>query len=160
MAKDYSTTIHTFLCKATKDASSGSYSFEKLTPIVDFPDMGGTPDTVDITDLDDDVTKNLNGVQSINTLEFLANYDKNVYESLLEISEGKEVSTYALLFGKSGKRGVWVWDGELAVWVVGGGVNAARQMRVSISTASKVEYLNATKLEGATFGEDITETVA
>jgi hypothetical protein len=50
---------------------------------------------------------------------------------------------FCVAFGKNAtdatSHGVFTWKGQLAVWVVGGGVNAAREMRISISASSKVQ---------------------
>jgi hypothetical protein len=135
-----STTIHTFLGYAT----SGT-AYTKLVPIKDFPDLGGAPDQVEITDLDDDVQKFLLGVQSMSALEFTANYVPADYDKLVAMQDGT-IRKFCVAFGETGEYGLFTWDGQLAVWVVGGGVNAAREMKISISATSKV-----VKNDSATF---------
>ena len=144
-----STTIHTYLGYATgTDEINSSTAFTKLVSIKDFPDLGGAPDQVEITDLDDDVQKFLLGVQSMSALEFTANYVPANYDKLTGTGSGNTtnhtdgtIRKYCVAFGENGEYGVFSWEGQLSVWVVGGGVNAAREMRISISAASKVQKL-------------------
>lgn len=133
-----STTIHTYLGTST-DGSK----FTKLTSIKDFPDLGGAPDQVEITDLDDDVQKFLLGVQSMSALEFTANYVPDEYDKLSAMADGT-IRKFCVAFGETGQYGIFAWEGQLAVWVVGGGVNAAREMRISISASSKVSKQGST----------------
>ena len=127
-----STTIGTYL-----GISTDGTSYKKLIPIKDFPDLGGAPDQVEITDLDDDVQKFLLGVQSMSALEFTANYVPAEYDKLSAMADGT-IRKFCVAFGETGEYGIFAWEGQLAVWVVGGGVNAAREMRISISASSKV----------------------
>ena len=154
-----STTIHTYLGYAdTTGAISADTAFTKLVSIKDFPDLGGAPDQVEITDLDDDVQKFLLGVQSMSALEFTANYVPANYDKLTGAGTGNTtnhtdgtIRKYCVAFGENGEYGVFSWEGQLSVWVVGGGVNAAREMRISISAASKVQ-----KLGSFTVGSGVT----
>lgn len=146
-----STTIHTYLGYADATGSiSADTAFTKLVSIKDFPDLGGAPDQVEITDLDDDVQKFLLGVQSMSALEFTANYVPANYDKLTGAGTGNTtnhtdgtIRKYCVAFGENGEYGVFSWEGQLSVWVVGGGVNAAREMRISISAASKVQKLGS-----------------
>lgn len=136
-----STTIGTYLGIYDDGTDGGSY--KKLIPIKDFPDLGGAPDQVEITDLDDDVQKFLLGVQSMSALEFTANYVPAEYDKLSAMADGT-IRKFCVAFGETGEYGIFAWEGQLAVWVVGGGVNAAREMRISISASSKVSKQGST----------------
>ena len=46
------------------------------------PDLGGAPELIEITDLDDDTQRFLLGVQSLGILEFTANYVEANYDSI------------------------------------------------------------------------------
>jgi hypothetical protein len=133
--------MYTYLGWAAMTGDTMPTAFTKLCPIKDFPDLGGSPDQIDVTDLDDDVQKFILGVQSMSAMEFTANYDLDTYKELQSKADG---TTYAfcVAFGKNAtdatSHGVFTWQGQLAVWVVGGGVNAAREMKISISALSKV----------------------
>ena len=127
-----STTIGTYL-----GISTDGTTYKKLIPIKDFPDLGGAPDQVEITDLDDDVQKFLLGVQSMSALEFTANYIPANYDLVSGLSDGT-IRKFCISFGDTGEYGIFTWEGQIACWVAGGGVNAAREMRISISATSKV----------------------
>ena len=139
-----SSTMYTYLGYRTAGTTT---AFTKLCSIKDYPDLGGAPDQIDITDLDDDVQKFILGVQSMSTLEFLANYDKDTYETISGLSDGT-MYEFCVSFGKNPtapkEYGMFTWEGQLAVWVVGGGVNAAREMRISISATTKVVKAGST----------------
>lgn len=135
-----SSTMYTYLGYRAVGTNTNTV-FTKLCSIKDYPDLGGSPDQIDITDLDDDVQKFILGVQSMSALEFTANYDMSTYETLSGLADGT-MYEFCVSFGKNStspqEYGMFTWKGQLAVWVVGGGVNAAREMRISISASSKV----------------------
>ena len=135
---DKSSTMHTYLCELTGE--EGSLTANKLCPIVDFPALGGTPDTIDITDLESETTQNLLGVQSLPTFEFLANFVPNLFASLKSKAESGQSFKYALLFGKDCEYGCFRWEGQLSTWVEGGAVNGARQMRIATSVTNQIKY--------------------
>lgn len=130
-----STTIHTYL---GYDEVGTNNTFKKLVSIKDFPDLGGAPDQVEITDLDDDVQKFLLGVQSVSAFEFTSNYVPAEFDKLVNLADGT-LRKFCVAFGETGEYGVFSWEGQISVWIVGGGVNAAREMKISISAATKVE---------------------
>lgn len=127
-----STTIHTYLGYA----ESGT-AYTKLVSIKDFPALGGAPDQVEITDLDDDTQKFLLGVQSMGAMEFTCNYIPAKYDELQGMADGT-IRKFCVAFGETGQYGIFSWEGQLSVWIEGGGVNGAREMKVSISAVTKV----------------------
>lgn len=133
-----SSTMYTYLCELTGEEST--LTATKLCPIIDFPALGGTPDTIDITDLESATSQTLLGVQSLPTFEFLANFVPSLYQALQAKVEEGGTRQYALLFGQDCEYGCFRWEGTLAVWVEGGGVNAARQMRLATSVSNQIKY--------------------
>ena len=132
-----SATMHTYLL-AKKD---GSWS--KLVDIKDYPAMGGSPEQIETTTLSNEKSTFVNGVQSMPTFEFLANYTMDDFDKLNSYND--IVCEYALAFGKPesgsyGSLGVWTWKGQLSHWPEGGGTNAAREMRLSISVTEEVQF--------------------
>lgn len=131
-----STTMYTYLGYKTGEGTT----YTKLVPIKDFPDLGGSPDQVEITTLDDSAQRFLLGVQSMSSLEFTANYTKEDYKTLQDMANGNTID-FCIAFGNASEEdayGVFTWSGQLSVWVTGGGVNAAREMTISISASTKV----------------------
>ena len=119
--------------------ANGTSSFTKLTDITSYPDIGGAPETIDVTTLSDMVQRNINGIQSSSAHEFGAWYEKEVYANLQEIMEAdltktkEQLDTYQLWFGENGVFGKFEWQGKLSVYAGGAESNAARPMTITIS---------------------------
>ena len=120
-------------------------AYENLIPIKDFPDMGGSPEMLETTTLSDGMTTYIPGIQSLDALEFSANYTKEDYDSLKEL-EGKEAE-YAVWFGgtvtggvvtPTGTDGKFNFKGQLSVFVAGGGVNEVVGMTITIAPSTPI----------------------
>lgn len=132
-----SATMHTYLLVKK------STDWEKVVDIKDYPAMGGSPEQIETTTLTNEKSTFVTGVQSMPTFEFLANYTRDDYEKLEGLKD--VVYEYALAFGKPtsgayGSLGCFTWKGQLNHWVEGGSVNAAREMRLSISVTEEVKF--------------------
>lgn len=112
-------------------------SLDKKIDIKNFPDLGGAPEMLETTTLSDDTQTYILGIQSMDALEFTANYTKADYEAVLA-DEGKELY-YALEFGENGSEGVFEWQGQHTVWVTGAEVNSVVEMVISIAPLTKPE---------------------
>lgn len=133
-------TYKVFLMKKGTDDT-----YEKLIDIKDFPDLGGAPEMLETTTLSDGMQTYIPGIQSIEALEFTANYTKEDYTALKEL-EG--ISTdFAVWFGGTEEGGVTTPDGSdgkfnftglLSVFVVGGGVNEVVDMTITIAPSSPI----------------------
>ena len=120
--------------------------WEKLIDIKSFPDLGGSPELIETTTLSDPMTTNIMGIQSLDALEFECNYTKADYTKLKAL-EGKSGS-YAVWLGgteangtatPSGSDGKFEFDGQLSVYVNGGGVNEVVNMTVSIAASTPIK---------------------
>lgn len=114
---------------------TSSESLDKKIDIKNFPDLGGAPEMLETTTLSDDTQTYILGIQSLDALEFTANYTKEDYEAVLA-DAGKDLY-YALEFGQNGSEGVFEWQGQHAVWVTGGEVNGVVEMIISIAPSTK-----------------------
>ena len=115
--------------------ASGAANFSTaLAPIKDYSDLDGTPNMVDITTLSDSVAQQLPGVKSAGAWEFTLNFDKTLYGTLKAL-EGIE-HHYAVWFGTDGSLGKVACKGRLSVGITGAGVDAAREMKVTIARSS------------------------
>lgn len=121
--------------------TGGSTSYTKLVDIKDFPDLGATPQTIETTTLSDKAQTFIKGIDTSATLEFTANYDKAVYNTLLGMAEVEEPQPYAVFFGEDGTNGKFGWEGQLSVWVVGGGANGIVEMKIGIVPATAIEKI-------------------
>ena len=133
-------TYKVFLMKST-DGST----FEKLIDIKDFPDLGGSPEMLETTTLSDSMQTYIPGIQSLDALEFTANYTKADFDSLKEL-EGTEY-TYAVWFGgtveggvatPTGTDGKFEFKGQLSVFPTGGGVNEVVSMTITIAPSTPI----------------------
>lgn len=132
MPKKAVSTIGTVL-KAGTDKSS----LAQLCKIKSYPDLGGAPEQLETTDLEDDSQTFVDGVQSRDTMEFTANYTKESYDAVKE-KEGTE-QKYQLEFGKNGEDGIFSWTGTHSVRATGGEVNGVREMVITCTPSSKIE---------------------
>lgn len=110
--------------------------YDDLVDIKTFPDMGAAPQTIETTTLSDTAQTFIMGVKTSAPMEFTANYDPAGYDKLIGLT-GKE-QDFALYFGKDGENGIFEWKGELAVWVVGAGANAAVDMKINIVPTTEI----------------------
>lgn len=132
MSKKAVSTINTVL-----KAGAAKASLAQLCKIKSYPDLGGTPEQLETTDLEDTMQTFVEGVQSVDSMEFTANYTKESYEKVLE-SAGTE-QKYQLEFGDAGADGIFSWTGTHSVRVTGGEVNGVREMVITCTPSSKIE---------------------
>lgn len=134
-------TYKIFLMK--KDTAGEAY--EKVIDIKDFPDLGGAPEMLETTTLSDKMQTYIPGIQSLDALEFTANYTKADFTKLKAL-EGKEES-YAVWFGgeetggvltPTGSDGKFEFKGQLSAFPVGGGVNEVVDMTVTIAPSTPI----------------------
>ncbi len=127
-------------------SSDDGSEYTKLLDIKDFPDLGGAPEMLETTTLSDDMQTYIPGIQSLDALEFTANYTKTDFEKLKKM-EG-ETKHFAVWFGGTGKgkslepsgdQGKFKFDGALSVFPVGGGVNEVVNMTVTIAPSTPIE---------------------
>ena len=125
--------------------SSGDKVFEKLIDIKDFPDLGGAPEMLETTTLSDSMQTYIPGIQSLDALEFTANYTKDDFDSLKAL-EGEEY-TFAVWFGgtveggvvtPTGSDGKFEFRGQLSVFPTGGGVNEVVGMTITIAPSTPI----------------------
>ena len=122
-----------------------SSTWEKLIDIKSFPDLGGSPELLETTTLSDPMTTNIMGIQSMDALEFECNYTKADYTKLKEM-EGSDKEFAVWLGGTetggvatpTGSDGKFEFNGQLSVYVNGGGVNEVVGMTVSIAASTPI----------------------
>lgn len=139
-------TYKTFLMIGSTSGSPATTTYSKLVDIVNFPDMGGAPERIDVTTLSDKMRHYVNGVQDAGeSMDFLANYDKSDYTTLSSHAGTKK--KYSVWFGgtessgvvtPTGSEGKFDFEAELSVYVNGAGVNEGRQMTISMALQSDI----------------------
>lgn len=122
-----------------------STAYKKLVDIKDFPDLGGAPEMLETTTLSDNMQTYIPGIQSLDALEFTANYTKTDFETLKKL-EGQE-KEFAVWFGGAtsgntltpdGSDGKFEFKGQLSVFPVGGGVNEVVDMTITIAPSTPI----------------------
>ena len=120
-------------------------SWTKVVDIKEFPDLGGAPEMLETTTLSDKMQTYIPGIQSLDSLEFTANYTLNDYKKLKAL-EGTE-NEYAVWFGgdetsgsltPSGTDGKFTFKGQLSVYANGGGTNEVVEMTITIAPSSVI----------------------
>lgn len=119
--------------------------YEKVIDIKDFPDLGGSPETLETTTLTNKMQTSIPGIQKMDALEFTCNYTLDDYKTLKAL-EGTETD-YAVWFGGTeasgtvtpdGANGKYAFKGYLSVYPVGGGVNEVVEMKVTITPSTEI----------------------
>lgn len=120
-------------------------AWQKLIDIKEFPDLGGSPEMLETTTLSDRMQTYIPGIQSLDALEFNANYTLADYKKLKAL-EGVE-HDYAVWFGgteagdtvtPTGSDGKFKFKGQLSAFPVGGGVNEVVDMTITIAPSTPI----------------------
>lgn len=125
-------TINTIL----KSGATAS-ALTKLCRIKSYPQLGGEPEQIETTDMEDIMQTFVEGVQSAESMQFLINYEKDAYDSIKDRIDTDEI--FQLEFGKDGVDGIFSWKGKISVFVNEGEVNGAREATITI-TRSTIVY--------------------
>lgn len=134
MAKAYST-MHTVL-KCGPDLDN----LTKLCRIKSYPDLSGAVEVIESTDLGDRFTTSVAGVQSMETLVFVANYTPTAYDAVIA-AQSKDEQFYQIEFGPNASQGKFYWKGVHFVRLLGGDVNSAREMEISVVPADALTQI-------------------
>ena len=112
-------------------------TFEKLVDITSYPDLGSAPELLDTTTMSNlQMRTYTKGLQDVSSFDFGANYDKADYARVKSF-EGTQ-QKFSLWFGADstdapdGHDGKRYWDGELSVYIAGGGVNEVAGMTITV----------------------------
>lgn len=137
--------ISTYKVFLMKKNSATPAVYEKLIDIKEFPDLGGAPEMLETTTLSDNMQTYIPGIQSLDALEFTANYTKADFTSLKALDGVEE--DYAVWFGgtesggvvtPTGDDGKFEFKGKLSVFPVGGGVNEVVDMTITIAPSTPI----------------------
>ncbi len=123
----------------------GDTAYEKLVDIKDFPDLGGSPEMLETTTLSDKMQTYIPGIQSLDALEFNANYTKEDYTKLKAL-EDQELDLSVWFGGTetkgtltpNGSDGKFNFKGYVSVFVVGGGTNEVVGMTVAVAPSTSI----------------------
>lgn len=137
-------TYMTFLMHSTNGTS-----YTDLVPIVDYPDFLNEVNTIDVTNLQNEMHTYIAGLLDTGgSLDFTANYTATDYQTVKALDDGAEKSL-AIWFGgtKSGSTvtptgvdGKWTFKGMIKVGIVGKGIDEARQMTIHVVPTTDMTF--------------------
>ncbi len=126
-------------CKITLKRGETELDLTKLVDIKDFPDLGGQPEMLETTTLSDCAQTFVAGIQTMDTLQFTANYTLEEYKKVKETED--EEGYYQLEIKEDGAEGAFRWKGSHYVYVAGTGVNEVVNMIITIAPSTKIELV-------------------
>ena len=112
----------------------------QVVKIKDFPNLGGPPEMLEVTDLNDPMQAFITGVQTSGEMPFTCNYTKTAFEAAQD--DAGEVLKYELSFGADGDEGVFGWEGTHSVHVSGTGTNSPVEMVITVAPSTKPELVD------------------
>ena len=127
--------ISTYGITLMHKSGTGS-TYTKLIDIKDFPDLGGAPELIEVTSLSDSMQVYIPGIQSLDALEFTANYTLTDFKKI-KAMEGTETE-FAVWFGTDGADGKFEFKGQISAFPTGGGVNEVVGMTISIAPSTPI----------------------
>ena len=150
-----SLTMGTFLM-----ISDDGTKYKILDDIVSYPDMGSTPESIDITNLSDSMMRSMLGLQGVDNLDFPVALVPARFAVAKSLQASKAVKHLALVFGgtveddgtitPTGSLGVLKWDGQVSARVTGEGVNGKRSAAITTSVMSAMPFYQDATAAGIT----------
>lgn len=117
-------------------ATQGSET--QVTKIKSYPQLFGSPETLETTDMEDTMQTFVPGVQSIEAMDFTANWDAATFAAI-KSDENKDLY-FELDFGASASEGKFTWRGQLTVSANEGAVNGVREMTIHVLPSSAITF--------------------
>lgn len=119
-------------------STDGSSGWTELSKIKTFPELGGTPEQIETTDLTDEIQTFVLGVQQLDVMEFEANYSPAAFKTVKD--QASKDLYYRIKLGKAGALGSVKWQGQHTARISEGEVNGAIGMIIACSASSKLEF--------------------
>lgn len=116
--------------------SEDGSSYVKYTDIKSFPDLGGTPEQIDVTTLEATMKQYINGVQEVDAMEFESDCDSDLANYTAMKAKENTLLYYQVVLGHTGKSAFF--QGTHSVHITGGEVNGAISMVTSIAPATDI----------------------
>ena len=138
-------TYKVFLMQGT---GTGTLTYSLLVPIKEFPDLGQAPEMLDKTTLSEPSRTYIPGIQEVESMSFVTNYDKTYFNTLNGLKGAEK--HFGVFFGgtdvngsdatPTGNEGKFTFDGYLDVYVNGGGVNEVVDMTITIAPTTPIAF--------------------
>lgn len=135
------------------DYSEDGTSFKELYGLSGYPDMGGEPDKVDVSNMRDGTKRSINGLQDVNNLTFDFYYNSETSEdsgnvikkafSDLKKQEGKKLHWRLVYPDGSG----YAWQGMPTVFMKSAKVGDPMTFSLVSSLESALEYNDSISMQ-------------
>lgn len=129
--------------------SSNGTSYTDLVPIKDYPDFMNEVNTIDVTNLQNEMHTYIMGLLDTGgDMAFTANYTAADYQTVKALDDGTE-KYLAIWFGgqksggtitPTGVDGKWSFKGMVKVGIVGKGVDEAREMTIHVVPSTDMTF--------------------
>ena len=111
-----------------------------LPGLQNIPDLGGTPNKIDVTCLDDDVTKSIPGIQELGDMAFTFfndNSEGSAEKVLFQAynTDKLKVHDFELVLSNGVK---YTFSGQIALVQKGGGINTAATFDLNIYLTTEI----------------------
>lgn len=113
-----------------------SSTWAMLCPVKGIPQIGGEPEQIETTTLEDDSQTFIDGVQSQDAMSFTVNYDLATYKKIKALTVEQDLSIWLGNDG-DGTEGKFAGKGKVNVYVNEADVNAVIEMTVSVTPTTK-----------------------
>lgn len=125
------------------DSTGAGSSYTDLPLLMEVPEMGGTPEKVDVTVLSDSVKKYIDGIRDYGDLSFKFLYDNTSATASYRVLKGLEGAKEPTKFQVALPDGTkFSFSGFVSVKMDSAAVNAALTFTANISLNSDVEVTN------------------
>ena len=127
-------------------SATESGTFAKLNGLFEFPDLGGEPDQIDVTNLSDSSFKYIHGLKDYGSLTFGFIYDGmgsgSNYKILRDLEEAGATIYWKVVIPAAGDQGAtgitFSFTGVPAVYMSGTGVNSRLEFQLSVALDSDI----------------------
>ena len=119
---------------------TSAQALTKLCKIKSVPQLGGEPEQIETTDLEDTAQTFVLGVQSLESMTFTANYTLADYTSIK--ANARTAGYFELDFPNS--QGKATWEGMYDVFINEYGVNDVIEMSITVTPSSTITIAAAT----------------
>lgn len=127
-------------------SATESGTFAKLNGLFEFPDLGGEPDQIDVTNLSDSSFKYIHGLKDYGSLTFGFIYDgmgsTSNYKILRDLEEAGATIYWKVVIPAAGDQGAtgitFSFTGVPAVYMSGTGVNSRLEFQLSVALDSDI----------------------
>lgn len=121
----------------------GATSYTQVCSIKGIPQIGGEPEQIETTTLDDKIQTFIDGIQSQESMSMTDNYDLDKYKEIKAL-EGEE-QDLSIWLGNDGlgEEGKFSGKGKLGVYVNSADVNAVVEMTIVLTPTTAFELETA-----------------